>query len=117
LAAPRGARNRVAARVREDIFAHWNEPVAPGSDIRKGPAALEILYREKQDAYLRLTIGTLVPKEFVFDNIASDLDDHELDQFIADIRARLNAAPMTIEAEKIEDNKCLTYRTNQLSEN
>src|SRR5262249_10297887 len=41
---PRGTRNKLAGRVFEDIFAHWCEPVAPGSNVRKGQEALQDLY-------------------------------------------------------------------------
>jgi hypothetical protein len=47
---PKGARNRLAARVFEDIFAHWCEPAAPGGNMCKGQEALEALealYKEK----------------------------------------------------------------------
>src|SRR5262249_11369391 len=36
---PRGTRNKLAGRVFEDILAHWCEPVAPGSNVRKGQEA------------------------------------------------------------------------------
>jgi hypothetical protein len=43
---PKGVRNRLAVQVFEDILQHWNEPVEPGSDRRKGPAALEVCFKE-----------------------------------------------------------------------
>src|SRR6516165_4189161 len=38
---PRGTRNKLAGRVFEDIFAHWCEPVAPGSNVCRGQEALQ----------------------------------------------------------------------------
>jgi hypothetical protein len=52
---PKGARNRLAAQVFEDILRHWCEPAAPGSDMCKGQEALETLYKEKPGEYLRAT--------------------------------------------------------------
>jgi hypothetical protein len=52
---PKGARNRLAAQVFEDILRHWCEPAAPGSKLCKGAEALETLYKEKPGEYLRLT--------------------------------------------------------------
>ena len=44
---PKGARNRLAAQVFEDILRHWCEPAAPGGNLCKGAEALETLYNEK----------------------------------------------------------------------
>src|SRR5215471_10387149 len=82
---PRGTRNKLAGRVFEDILAHWCEPVAPGSNVRKGREALEALYKEKPGEYLRLTASVL-PKEFVFENVVADLDDDQIDELILKLR-------------------------------
>ena len=75
----KGHRNKLAQRVFDDILKHWNEPA--GSDLCKGQAALELLYREKPGDYLKLTASVL-PKEFVFENEVTELDDEELDRMI-----------------------------------
>ena len=85
---PKGARNRLAARVFEDIFAHWCTPAAPGSELCKGQEALETLYKEKPGEYLRLTASVL-PKEFVFENVVSDLDDEQIDDLLVALRQRM----------------------------
>src|SRR5215831_6858872 len=69
---PRGTRNKLAGRVFEDIFAHWCEPVAPGSNVCKGQEALQALYTRSPGEYLRLTASAL-PKEFVFENAVGEL--------------------------------------------
>ena len=61
---PKNSRNKLAQRVFDDIFKHWNEPA--GGELCKGQAALELLYRENPGNYLKLTASVL-PKEFVFD--------------------------------------------------
>jgi hypothetical protein len=85
---PKGARNKLAAQVFEDILHHWTEPTAPGSELCKGQEALETLYREKPGDYLRLTASVL-PKEFVFENVASELDDDQIDELLMALRRRM----------------------------
>jgi hypothetical protein len=86
---PRGSRNKLAQQVFDDIFRHWNEPA--GGELCKGQAALELLYRERPGEYLRLTASVL-PKEFVFENAVTELDDDELDRMIEMLRERALAA-------------------------
>jgi hypothetical protein len=86
---PKGSRNKLAQRVFDDIFQHWCEPAA--GDLCKGQAALELLYRERPGEYLRLTASVL-PKEFVFENALTELDDDELDRMIEMLRERALAA-------------------------
>jgi hypothetical protein len=88
---PKGSRNRLAAQVFADLLAHWSEPAAPGSQLSKGQEALETLYRERPGEYLRLTASVL-PKEFVFENAVTELDDEELDRMIELLRDRALAA-------------------------
>jgi len=86
---PKGSRNKLAQRVFDDIFRHWLEEA--GSGLCKGQAALELLYRENPGNYLKLTASVL-PKEFVFENAVSELDDEELDRMIEALRERAIAA-------------------------
>ena len=88
---PKGSRNRLAARVFDDLLAHWSEPAAVGSQLCKGQEALETLYRERPGEYLRLTASVL-PKEFVFESAVTELDDEELDRMIEMLRERALAA-------------------------
>jgi hypothetical protein len=85
---PKGARNKLAAQVFEDILHHWTEPAAPGSELCKGQEALETLYKEKPGDYLRLTASVL-PKEFVFENVTSELDDEQIDELLMALRRRM----------------------------
>jgi hypothetical protein len=88
---PKGSRNKLAAQVFEDILRHWCEPAAARSELCKGQEALETLYRERPGEYLRLTASVL-PKEFVFENAVTELDDDELDRMIEMLRERALAA-------------------------
>jgi hypothetical protein len=87
---PKGSRNRLAARVFDDLLAHWTEPTAPGSELCKGQAALEMLYKEQPALYLRLTASVL-PRDLIIENVATTLDDAELDQMIEALRERVLA--------------------------
>jgi len=85
---PKGARKRLAAQVFEDILRHWCEPAAPGSKLCKGAEALETLYKKKPGEYLRLTASVL-PREFIFENVTSDLDDEQIDELLLALRQRI----------------------------
>src|SRR6266511_5635686 len=85
---PKGARNRLAAKVFEDILRHWCEPAAPGSKLCKGAEALETLYKEKPGEYLRLTASVL-PREFIFESVTSELDDEQIDELLIALRRRM----------------------------
>jgi hypothetical protein len=106
---PKGSRNKLAQQVFDDIFRHWNEPA--GGDLCKGQAALELLYRERPGEYLRLTASVL-PKEFVFENAVTELDDDELDHMITMLRERALAArqEQALELEKAPEPKLLNGR-------
>ena len=106
---PRGTRNKLAGRVFEDIFAHWCEPVTPGSTVCKGQEALQNLYTTSPGEYLRLTVSVL-PKEFVFENAAGELEDDQIDELILKLRQRVleaRAAPPTLLASpaEVSDNE------------
>jgi hypothetical protein len=54
--------------------------------VRKGAEALETLYKEKPGEYLRLTASVL-PREFIFENVTSDLDEEQIDELLLTLRA------------------------------
>jgi hypothetical protein len=105
---PKGSRNRLASRVFDDIFAHWCEPTVPGGNMCKGQAALEILFKEKPGEYLRLTASVL-PKEFIFESVTSELDDEQIDELLIALRRRMieaRAPPATLLASPDADEAC-----------
>jgi hypothetical protein len=105
---PLGSRNKLAQRVFDDIFRHWNEPA--GGDLCKGQAALEFLYRERPGDYLKLT-ASILPREFVFENTITELDDAKLDRMISMLRERALAARQEQAAlEKVPEPKLLNGR-------
>jgi hypothetical protein len=76
---PKGARNKLSARVIDDILKHWSE---------NGAAALDITFKEKPAEYVRAVLSVL-PKEFVFDNSLADLGDEQIDEILEAIRDRM----------------------------
>ena len=97
---PKGARDtraRLTGQMFEDMLAHWNEPVKPDSTRRKGPAALEVCFKQAPGEYLRL-IASVMPKEFIVENVMAELDDGEVDELLLRLRERLIAAraPMLV---------------------
>jgi hypothetical protein len=105
---PKGSRNRLAARVFEDILAHWTEPVSEGGELCKGQEALETLYKEKPGEYLRLTASVL-PREFIFESVTSELDDEHIDELLVALRRRMieaREAPAALLASPDADEGC-----------
>jgi hypothetical protein len=60
---PKGARDKLTTAIFKDLLSHWNDPIAPGSDRRKGPAALEVLHKEDPGKYLELQLKYGVPQQ------------------------------------------------------
>jgi len=82
----KGAKNRLASRVLEDLIQIWSEPVREGSNISNGVAALRIMAKQHPAEFCKLYCN-LVPKEYwVESTTLSDMDDAELDAVIARMR-------------------------------
>src|SRR5215470_10951523 len=79
---PRGARNKLASRVLEDLIASWQ---------KHGPVALEIAFREKPVEYVKAVLSML-PRELVFENTVTDLSDSQIDELLVRIRDQMLAA-------------------------
>src|SRR4051794_7133119 len=85
---PRGSRNRLTARIFEDVLSHWNEPIE-GRNISKGIAALEVMRKEKPAEYVKI-VTSLLPKELVFsDSTVQDLNDEQIDTLIMTLRRQV----------------------------
>jgi hypothetical protein len=81
----RGVRNRLASTVFADVLEFWNEPVKDGSAITKGKAALLNAWRERPHDFVK-SVFTIMPKEFVVENIVTELADSELETMIDTLR-------------------------------
>jgi hypothetical protein len=85
---PRGSKNKIAERVYADALEHWNSPVMPGHEQTKGKAALQMCFKLDPGRYLSF-VGSLLPKEFLFEASMAEMDDQGIDDLIEHLRARL----------------------------
>jgi hypothetical protein len=97
---PKGARNKLAARVFEDLFAHWSEPVSKNNPMPKGREALETMYRDKPNEYVRAVLSVM-PKELAVENVMTDINDEQLDELMARIREHLLTARKSDADERV----------------
>jgi hypothetical protein len=77
---PRGARNKLAQRVLQDLLDVWDEPIKDGSDLTRGKAALRVMSSEKPAEFAKL-YGSLMPREFHVEAVA-ELGDNDIDALI-----------------------------------
>ena len=85
---PRGSRNRLTARIFEDVLSHWNEPIE-GRNITKGIAALEVMRKEKPAEYVKAVLS-IMPKELnISDPTVADLSDEQIDTLILTLRRQV----------------------------
>jgi hypothetical protein len=85
---PKGARNKLAGQVFQDVLTHWNEPASEGSAMTKGREVLETMYREKPNEYVRAVLS-IMPKELQIESVMADLGDDQLDELLVKIREQL----------------------------
>jgi hypothetical protein len=98
---PKGAKNKLASRVLQDLLEVWDEPIRPDSDVTRGKAALRIMSRERPADFAKL-YASIMPREFWVDNL-SDVSDAEIDTMIAALR------------DKIREEQCPTPRAPRLN--
>jgi hypothetical protein len=79
---PKGSRNKLCRAMLDDLMADWAEG---------GAAAIKIMRIEEPSAYVKAMVSIL-PKELLFENAVTELDDEELDFMIEALRARAIAA-------------------------
>ena len=106
---PVGSKNRLAARVYDDVFRLWNEPAAEGSNLSRGEAALVTLAHEKPAEFIKV-VFSILPRDLVIENVASTLDDDELDHMISMLRERALAARQEQALEMAPEPKLLNGR-------
>jgi hypothetical protein len=78
---PLGSRNKLCRAVLEDLLADWAEG---------GPAAIKMMRIENPSAYCKM-MASILPKELLFENTATELDDDQLAELIGHIREQLIA--------------------------
>jgi len=67
------------------VLEFWNEPVKDGSTITKGKAALLNAWRERPHDFVK-SVFAIMPREFVVENIVTELADSELETMIDTLR-------------------------------
>jgi hypothetical protein len=85
---PRGARNKLASRVLQDLLDVWDEPIVEGKTLTRGKAALRIMSRERPSDFAKLYAG-IMPREFWVESTVSEMSDSEIDSLIETMRQRL----------------------------
>jgi hypothetical protein len=78
---PLGSRNRLCKAMLDDFAADWR---------KGGAAAIEIMRIENPGAYCKM-MASILPKELLFENTATELDDDQLAELIGHIREQLLA--------------------------
>jgi hypothetical protein len=78
---PLGSRNRLCKAILEDLAADWREG---------GAAAIKMMRIERPAEYCRM-MASILPKELLFENSATELDDDQLAELIGHIREQLLA--------------------------
>jgi hypothetical protein len=81
---PRGARNKLANSVFQDILQFWNDPT-PDGKTTKGKAALLAMWRERPHEFVKV-VATLMPREFLVESVVTELGDDELNNMISLLR-------------------------------
>src|SRR6476619_3889364 len=62
--------------------------IEQGTDRPKGLIALDFLYRDDPEAWLRF-VGQYLPREIVIENTLAEIDDDAIDDMIERIRQRV----------------------------
>lgn len=76
---PRGAKNKLHRSFVEALAKDFEE---------HGEGAIRICRVEEPTRYLQI-IASILPKEFLFENVMGDMDDEQLDDLIAALRQRV----------------------------
>jgi hypothetical protein len=79
---PLGSRNKLCRAVLEDLLADWAEG---------GIAAIRMMRIENPSGYCKM-MASILPRELLFENSATELDDDQLAELIGHIRERLLTA-------------------------
>jgi hypothetical protein len=76
---PSGSRNRLSKQFIDDLLAEWQE---------HGRKAIKLMRMERPGDFVRVVAGTL-PKEFIVENVLTEIDDDELDRMIVRLRTEV----------------------------
>jgi hypothetical protein len=77
-----GTRTKLCKAMLEDLAADWAEG---------GAAAIKMMRMENPSGYVKV-MASILPKELLFENTATELDDNQLAELIGHIQQLLAAA-------------------------
>jgi hypothetical protein len=89
---PLGSRNRLCKAMLEDLAADWAEG---------GAAALKIMRMENPSGYVKV-MASILPRELLFENTTTELDDDQLAELIGHIREQLLAASKPLQLTEMK---------------
>ena len=73
--------------------------IEQGTDRPKGLIALDFLYRDDPEAFLRF-VGQYLPREIVIENTLAEIDDDAIEDMIFRIREKVEHERKAIEARR-----------------
>ncbi len=76
---PKNSRNKLCRAMLDDLMADWSEG---------GAAAIKIMRIERPSEYVRAMVSIL-PKELLFENAVTELDDEDLNRMIEMLREKV----------------------------
>ncbi len=84
--------------INQNLYYRWSKefleagkkrrPVSEGNPLPKGKEALETLYKEKPNEYVRAVLSVM-PKEFAIENFTAGMSVDDIDELMAKIRDML----------------------------
>jgi hypothetical protein len=79
---PKGSKNKLCSAMLDDLMAEW---------LEGGAAAIKIMRIERPGEYVRV-MCSILPRELLFENTATNLDDDQVAELIEHIREQILAA-------------------------
>jgi hypothetical protein len=76
---PTGTRNKLQADFLRDLAEAW---------ARDGANALKVMIAEQPADFVKV-VASLMPRELIFENVMSDLDEQQIDELILALRQRM----------------------------
>jgi len=98
---PHNARNKLTLRVFEDVLKHWQDPSEYVPTIPRGIEALNRMFHDKPNEYVRAVLSIL-PKELQVESLTSGMSPQELGTIIEKIREYLATTPAEKDDEEVD---------------
>jgi hypothetical protein len=102
----RGSKNKLASTVYTDALAIWTKsPNDKSLPETQGQDALQKMYKFRPAEFVKATLSIL-PKDFVVENILADYRQEEIELMIVELRKQIaeGERPLMIEHEKVPED-------------